>query len=64
MPGYTEADAKRHTRQARKSPKKARAFVHAAESASKRGLSEGAAIRIGNYAARRAGRSKSRRTGR
>jgi hypothetical protein len=62
MPDWTGRDAKRHTKQARKSPKKARAFSHAANSAAKRGLSEGAQVRIGNYAAKRAGRSKNKRS--
>lgn len=62
MPNWNAGDAKRHTKQARKSPVKARAFRHAANAAAKRGLSEAAQIRIGNYAAKRAGRSKSRRS--
>ena len=63
MPGWTSADAKRHTKKARGNPKAGRAFAHAAESAASRGLSEGAQVRIGNFAASRAGR-KSKRGGR
>ncbi len=54
MPAWTKADAKRHTKQAAKAPNKARAFQHAADSAAKRGLSEGAQVRIGNAAAKKA----------
>ena len=60
MPDWTGADAKRHTRKARGSAKSARAFAHAANSAAARGLSEGAQVRIGNFAAGRAGRNKRR----
>lgn len=61
MPDWGSSDAKRHNKRARKNPTAARAFAHAANSASDRGLSEGAAVRIGNFAAGRAGR-KSRRS--
>lgn len=61
MPDWTGADSKRHNRAARKSPVKARAFAHAANSAAERGLSESSQIRIGNFAASRAGR-KGRRS--
>ena len=61
MPDWDSADAKRHTKRARKSPVAARAFAHAANSAADRGLSEGAQVRIGNFAASRAGR-KGRRS--
>jgi hypothetical protein len=61
VPDWTVGDSKRHTRKARSSPKAARAFAHAANSAADRGLSEGAQVRIGNFAASRAGR-KSRRS--
>ena len=54
MPGWSKKDAEKHTKEARKSPVKARAFQHAAESAAKRGLGEGAQVRIGNTAARNA----------
>ena len=60
MPDWDSSDAKRHTRKARSSPVKARAFAHAANSAASRGLSEGAQVRIGNFAASRAGRGKRR----
>jgi hypothetical protein len=63
MPKWSSSDAKRHTKKARGSAKAARAFSHAAESAAKRGLSEGAQVRIGNYAAGMASRSK-RKSGR
>jgi hypothetical protein len=62
MPGWSSADAKRHTKMARTNPTKGRAFAHAANSAASRGLSEGAQIRIGNAAARRAGRGKGRKS--
>ena len=64
MPNWDRAGAKRHTKQARKSDVKARAFDHAANSAASRGLSEASQIRIGNYAASRAGRGmrKSKRS--
>lgn len=58
---WRASDAGRHTKQARGKPKAARAFAHAANSALKRGLSEGAAVRIGNFAARQSAR-KSRRS--
>jgi hypothetical protein len=61
MPGWTGSDAKRHTKKARGSAIKARAFAHAANSAADRGLSEGAQVRIGNYAAKRAGHRKGKR---
>jgi hypothetical protein len=57
---WSPSDAERHTKQARGSPKAARAFAHAANYALKRGLSEGAAVRIGNFAARRTRRANRR----
>jgi hypothetical protein len=51
MPPYTTETSRKHNKASRKSPTAQRAFAHAAESADKRGLSEGAAIRIGNFAA-------------
>ena len=60
MPDWRPSDATRHTRKASGSPKAARAFAHAANSAASRGLSEGAQIRIANFAASRAGRNKRR----
>jgi len=64
MPNWTSEDAKRHTKKARGNPKAGRAFDHAANSAASRGLSEASQIRIGNYAAKRAGRGgrKSKRS--
>lgn len=58
---WGSGDAGKHNRSARKSPVKARAFAHAANSAADRGMSEGAQVRIGNFAASRAGR-KGRRS--
>jgi hypothetical protein len=60
VPNWTGKDAKRHTKRARRSGKSARAFAHAANSAAERGLSEGAQVRIGNYAAKRGGRRSTR----
>jgi len=64
MPGWSSQDARRHNKRARKNPTAARAFSHAATSAADRGLSEGAQVRIGNYAASRAGRRAQRKSGR
>lgn len=58
---YSSRDAGRHTKKARGNPKASRAFAHAANSALRSGKSEGAAVRIGNYAAKRSAR-KSRRS--
>jgi uncharacterized protein YdaT len=54
---WTAKSAKSHTKKAT-TPKKKRAFAHAANSALKSGKSEGAAVRIGNAAAARAGKKR------
>jgi|FreactTroBogLake_1042271.scaffolds.fasta_scaffold14835_4 hypothetical protein len=54
MPKWSKEDAMRHTKEAAKAPAKARAFGHAATSAAKQGLSEGAQVRVGNAAAKKA----------
>lgn len=61
MPNWSKEDAKRHTKKARGSDKSARAFSHAADSAAERGLSEGAQVRIGNFAAKQASGKKGKR---
>jgi len=61
MPGFTTSDARRHTKQARGSPRASRAFTHAAESVYRRTGSEKRAIMAGNAAARQS-RNKSRRS--
>lgn len=61
MPDWSASDAGRRTKQARGSKNKGRAFADAANSAAKRGLSEGSQVRIGNYAAKRAGRRAGRK---
>jgi hypothetical protein len=47
MPWTRNSQAKKHTRKAN-TPKKQRMWRHVAESARKRGLSEGAAVRMAN----------------
>jgi hypothetical protein len=54
-------DAARFTKKARGKPKAARAFAHASNQALQSGKSEGAAVRIGNFAAKQSTR-KSRRS--
>jgi len=63
MPWDAEG-ASRHNKRARTNPKANRAFQHAANQALRSGKSEGAAVRIGNYAASRAGRKNKRKGGR
>jgi hypothetical protein len=63
MPDWGSSDARRHNKRTRKNATAARAFAHAANSAADRGLSEGAQVRIGNFAASRAG-SRSKRKSR
>ena len=54
---YAPSDAKRHTKKAN-TPKKRRQFAHVANSALKRGASEGAAIRMANAVVKKAGRGR------
>jgi hypothetical protein len=61
MPDWGSSDARRHNKRTRKNATAARAFAHAANSAAD--LSEGAQVRIGNFAASRAG-SRSKRKSR
>lgn len=55
-------DAGRHTKKARGNPKASRAFAHASNQALSGGKSEGAAVRIGNFAAKQSARKSARKT--
>jgi len=58
---WTAADAKRHTKTAG-SGKAARQWSHVANDALKRGMSEGAAVRMANGVAKRAAQKKRRKS--
>ena len=58
---WKSKDAGRHTKKARGHPKAARAFAHASNQALASGKSEGAAVRIGNFAAKRSANKSSRK---
>jgi hypothetical protein len=54
---YGPQDARRHTKKA-DTPKKKRMFAHVANSALKRGASEGSAIRQANAVVKKTGRGR------
>lgn len=60
MPWTASSGPKRHTKRAN-TPKKKRQWSHIANSALKRGASEGSAIRMANAVVKRKGKRKSSR---
>ena len=55
---FTARDATRHTKKAAGKPKSKRAFAKAANSSLKKDGDEGKAVRIGNFAAKKAAKKR------